>query len=224
VPSLFWRIVRFCCEAFRMRWWSPWSAKVAILFGALLAITAVLDLAGVEAVSHWARDHPVALAAAVEAVLLLGTYVVVERVVAERERERWKRAAQGSTSDLWFSTHIAQKTFADWERKTAPGDLPWWAFTTSVQNFRRRVDTTEPRMQTTPELAQLWFRFDKLCAGFHSFAQMPETTVRKVIDGPPGTLQAQLRGLQANANELLDESKPFADAAAGDEMRLAGLR
>jgi hypothetical protein len=207
-----------------VRWWSPWSAKVAILFGALLAIAAGLDLAGVEAVSDWARDHPVALAAAVEAVLLLGTYVVVERVVAERERERWKRAAQGSVFDLWFSTHSVLRRFADWERKEEQGDFPWWAFTTSVQSFRTTVDTTESRMQATPELARLWFRFNKLCIGFHFFAQMPETTVRKVVDGPPDTLQEQIRGLQENANELVDESKPYADAAAGDQLRLAGLR
>jgi hypothetical protein len=73
---------------------------VAIFFGALLAIAAGLDLACVAAVSDWAQDHPVFLAAAVEAVLLLGAYVVIERVVAERERERWNRAAQGSVFDL----------------------------------------------------------------------------------------------------------------------------
>ncbi len=82
-----------------MRWWSPWYAKVAILLGALQAIAAVLDLAGVAAVSD-----------------------------------------------------------------------------------------------------------------------------RKIIEGPPNTLQTQVRGLQTNADKLVAESKRDAAAAAADELRLAGLR
>lgn len=126
-----------------------------------------LDLACVAAVSDWAQDHPVFLAAAVEAVLLLGTYVVIERVVAERERERWNRAAQGSVFDLWFFTQTVVGTFADWERKAEPGDSLWRHFTRSVQTLRATVDKTEPRMQATPELARLWPRFNQLSVGFH---------------------------------------------------------
>ena len=58
-----------------------------------VAVAGVLLESGSDAVRTWLGSHPFASGIVVGALLIGGTYLVVERALAERERDRWAQAA-----------------------------------------------------------------------------------------------------------------------------------
>jgi hypothetical protein len=116
-----------------------------------VAVAGVALEAAAGGVRSWLDSHPFASGIAVGALLIGATYLIVERAMAERERDRWARASAsllrgiaraGAATDA--RVREAERTG---ERRRAREQADWLA---------QMLDDNQAALSGTPELMDRW--------------------------------------------------------------------
>jgi hypothetical protein len=118
---------------------------------ALIAAAGVLVEAASADVRAWLADRALTSGILVGALLIAATYLVVERVLAERERERWAEAA----GPLLNAIAVAGAA-ADVEARSAMQSRLAPALTPQTEWLDELLQRYQPALSGTPELVARW--------------------------------------------------------------------
>jgi hypothetical protein len=139
---------------------SRWAAIVALVFAIGLIALAVADLSGVVWVNEVGQNQ-IAAAVLTEAVLLLGAYLIVDDLIAKRDRRQWNLAAASHVNSLGYRVDVLHNRF-EAAIQALDDTAAWNHFLESVKWFRIAVDRSGSILTTTADLAAILSDAEKL--------------------------------------------------------------